>query len=172
MIQFVDQFQAAGIEVVVAPLLQDSYLTAAYSDRKPALSRLASSYLTRLKHLLSLRRFDVVWLEKELFPMLPAIFERVISAARIPYVVDYDDATFHTYDLSKNWVIQRLLGHKVDTVMRRAALVTAGNAYLATRAADAGARSVLVVPSVVDLNHYGNCTPQFDDGPFRIGWIG
>jgi glycosyltransferase involved in cell wall biosynthesis len=55
--------------------------------------------------------------------------------------------------------------------MRDAAIVVAGNDYLAARARAAGAREVVVVPSVVDLDAYP-MTPPIAAAVPVIGWIG
>ena len=69
-------------------------------------------------------------------------------------MVDYDDATFHSYDKNKNKFIRFLLRKKIDTVMRLSDLVIAGNEYLSSRAKFAGAKYIEVIPTVVDLNEY------------------
>jgi len=88
-----------------------------------------------------------------------------------PYIVDYDDAIFHNYDRSGNPLVRTLLGKKIDVVMREADAVVAGNEYLASRAREAGASRVEIVPTVVDLGKYPHVPPS-EDGPFTIGWIG
>jgi glycosyltransferase involved in cell wall biosynthesis len=55
--------------------------------------------------------------------------------------------------------------------MREAALVVAGNQYIATRARKAGAKSVKILPTVVDLDRYP-LVPATNTEPFTIGWIG
>jgi glycosyltransferase involved in cell wall biosynthesis len=112
--------------------------------------------------------FDLLWVEKELFPWIPAWFESLLN---IPYVVDYDDAVFHRYDLHSSKIVRALLGRKIDRVMRHARLVIAGNEYLAERASQAGAPRVECVPSVVDVSRYA-LPESMNKSVFRIGWIG
>jgi glycosyltransferase involved in cell wall biosynthesis len=113
----------------------------------------------------------VIVIEKELLPYTPAILERLLNHIEIPYIVDYDDAIFHNYDLSSNPVIRRLLGEKIDIVMRKADTVVAGNEYLASRARKAGASNIEIIPTVIDLDRYPYVPPD-DEGAFTIGWIG
>jgi glycosyltransferase involved in cell wall biosynthesis len=89
----------------------------------------------------------------------------------VPYVVDYDDAVFHRYDQHQSPVVRRLLGKKIDRVMRDAALVVAGNEYIKTRARLAGAKRVEIIPTVVDLNRYA-VVPPLETDVFTVGWIG
>lgn len=169
-LQYVPHLQAAGLDVTVRPLLDDAYLARRYAGRSSGLPFILHSYLARVGAALRARRYDLVWVEKELMPWVPGFVERGLLAGT-PYVLDYDDAIFHTYDRHPNPVVRQLMGQKIDRVMRGAALVVAGNAYLAERARTAGAERVEIVPSVIDLERYGPVTP-LPDGSFTIGWIG
>jgi hypothetical protein len=55
-------------------------------------------------------RYDLVWLEKEALPWLPAWVE-IARLQGLPYVVDYDDAVVSPYQ--SHW-LSPLLGHKID----------------------------------------------------------
>jgi glycosyltransferase involved in cell wall biosynthesis len=114
----------------------------------------------------------VVWLEKELVPWAPALIERGLLR-KLPYVADYDDAIFHNYDLHRNPILRALFRSKIAKVMCGAAVVVAGNRYIADRARAAGAENVQVVPTVVDEAKYGlrTCYPHGDRG-VTVGWIG
>jgi glycosyltransferase involved in cell wall biosynthesis len=117
------------------------------------------------------QKYDLIWLEKEALPWLPAWLELLLLRGRTPYVVDYDDAVFHRYDQHSASVVRWLLGQKIDRVMQNARLVIAGNDYLANRATQAGAKWVEILPTVVDLDRYPlSKAPQNE--VFTIGWIG
>jgi len=106
-----------------------------------------------------------------LFPWLPGFLEKSLARTDLPYAVDYDDAVFHQYDRHRLGLVRHLLGGKIDRVMAGAALVTAGNDYLAQRARDAGASRIEIVPTVIDLARY----PVRDREPNQelvVGWIG
>jgi len=169
--QYLPHLAAEGIEVTVAPLLPDDYLRDLYGGRPIRWGAILTAYLGRVRSLVAARAFDLVWLEKELLPWLPAWGERWLSAWGIPYVVDYDDAIFHNYDRHASPLVRALLARKIDAVMRRAALVVAGNDYLAERAQRAGARRVACLPTVIDLERYPVATSASND-VFTIGWIG
>jgi glycosyltransferase involved in cell wall biosynthesis len=132
---------------------------------------MVSAYIRRLRRLLSQSKFDLLWIEYELFPWLPAWFEVALARAGVRYVVEYDDAIFHRYDRHRARAVRLLLGSKVDVVMRHATAVVAGNEYLAARARQAGAHRVEIIPSVIDLNRYVTVTKGVDD-TFTVGWIG
>lgn len=171
-----EALRAAGIAAEVSPFLGDGYLRRRYAGGRPGLLRILGCYLRRLAALLRARRYDLVWIEKEALPWLPASCEGLLlKLAGAPVVVDYDDATFHLYDRHANPLVQRLLRGKIGQVMRAAQVVAAGNAYLAAHARAAGARQVIELPTVVDLRRYPAAPrpPQAGwQAPFLIGWIG
>ncbi len=170
-LQYLPWLERAGVEVVSLPLLGDGYVQKLYRAGSGWSASVLSAYWQRFQVLLSARQFDLLWIEKELFPWLPALAEALLSVYRIPYVVDYDDALFHRYDLHPNFWVRTLLAGKIDRVMRHAALVVAGNEYIAARARQAGARRVEILPTSVDLTRYA-VDPSPGEGPFTIGWIG
>lgn len=169
--QYLPYLAGQGIEVTAAPLLDDEYLKNLYGGRSRRAEAIAASYWHRLGLVVHHRRFDLIWIEKELFPWLPGWVEEWLAARGIPYVVDYDDAVFHRYDQHPNPLIRAMLGRKLDKVMRGAALVITGNDYLAERARGAGARRVEYLPTVVDLNRYP-LVPRRKGSGFIVGWIG
>jgi glycosyltransferase involved in cell wall biosynthesis len=168
--QYVSYLESQGTEIEIAPLLNDDYIRNLYAGRRASFLSVLSAYASRIRQLTRSRSFDLLWIEKELFPWLPALAESLLSRLDIPYVVDYDDAVFHRYDMHPNLLIRALLGKNIAAVMRRAAVVVAGNDYLAGYARQAGARRVEVLPSVVDIERY--TVREKESTNFRIGWIG
>lgn len=169
--QYLAWLEAAGIEVTTAPFFDNEYLERLYLGKKPGF-RAAGYYLNRYRQLRRASPPDLIWLEKEALPWLPAGMEQWLLPAGVPIVSDYDDAIFHRYDLHRSLVIRRILGRKIDHVMARSALVLAGNPYLAARAVSTGTPRVEIVPTVVDINAYDAAHLHEEDGMVRIGWIG
>jgi glycosyltransferase involved in cell wall biosynthesis len=168
--QYIPYLEAHGIELQVAPLLNDDYIRNLYAGRRASFPSVLSAYAARVAQLMRSHSFDLLWVEKELFPWLPALAESILSKLNIPYVVDYDDAVFHRYDTHSNLLIRALLGKNIAAVMRRATVVVAGNAYLAEYARQAGVRQIEYLPSVVDIERY--TVAEKENESFRIGWIG
>lgn len=174
--QYLPFLAADGIRVSVAPLLDDAYLRSLYGPagrgRRAWLA--ARNYARRLRTLLSAGRFDLLWVEYEMLPWLPAWAEALLARRGVPYVVDYDDAIFHRYDSHRNIAVRRLLGGKIGSVMRHARLVLAGNRYLGDYALRSGAHRVELLPTVIDLDRYQHVRPQSGPPhhPFTVGWIG
>ncbi|OBA00460.1 glycosyltransferase family 4 protein [Halomonas sp. G11] len=169
-LQYLPYFYSQGLEITIKPLLSDTYLQNLYNGGS-RWREVLKGYTTRIFALLSARRFDVIIIEKELFPFMPAIAERFLRLIGVSYIVDYDDALFHRYDCHSNPWIRRLLGKKIDSVMRQASCVIAGNNYLAERARRVGARRVEIIPTVVDAERYHPKQKSGIKMPI-IGWIG
>jgi glycosyltransferase involved in cell wall biosynthesis len=151
-------------------LLDDTYLQRKYA-RRPVLAAALRGYARRARSLLWRRPPDLWWVEKELWPYAPARLELALLRRR-PYVLDLDDAIFHNYDRHPLRAVRALYARKIDRLMRGAALVTAGNGYLAARARDAGAPWVEVLPTVVDLDRYPQCARGPASEVLTVGWIG
>jgi len=169
--QYLPYLKRCGIKITVSPLLLNDYLKLLYEKKNISILSIFIAYLRRLRVLLYTRKFDLIWIEKELFPWFPVFIEKAL-VPRIPYLIDYDDATFHNYDIHPRHFVSFLLGRKIDEIMANAALVTAGNEYLAGRARQAGAKRVEVLPSVIDLAKYPGIMNKTEEGSYTVGWIG
>lgn len=170
MLLQIPHLQAVGLSPSVHPLFDDAYLMRLYAGEGTATAT-ARAMLRRLGDLRGLRGADLLWIEKEALPWLPFALERRLLPRGVPYALDFDDAVFHRYDMHRLAPVRLVLGRKFDRLMAGAALVTAGNAYLAERARQAGAPRVEIIPTVVDAQAYG-AAPPAGDAPLRIGWIG
>ena len=169
--QYLPYLRGLGHTVEVAPLLSDGYLRRLYTAQTIPALEVIGSYIHRKLLLLQKRKYDLVWIQYEAFPWVPYWMESILLSSSVPVVFDYDDATFHRYDQHPSALVRKLLGGKIDRLMRRSACVIAGNEYLASRAREAGASKVEILPTVVDLEKYPVVPlPHNDD--FAIGWIG
>lgn len=175
-LQFISLLSKYGVYVTVSSLFSDDYVEALYAHRKRK-AIIILAYLRRIWTARTIGRYDVIWIEKELFPYLPAWLERLLSFLNIPYLVDYDDAIFHRYDHHNNALVRLMLGKKIKTVMACSAVVSVGNNYLKAYALAAGAKQIAKIPTVVDLNKYflrkldADLTERASI-PVTIGWIG
>jgi len=185
--QYIPYLRKEGIKITEAPLFDNDYIRDLYNGRKKNLLKVLKAYVRRILNLYHVRDFDLIWIEKEALPWLPAWIEHKLGLAKATYIVDYDDAIFHRYDQHHFKLIRWILGKKIDRIMQYAALVLVGNKYLLERAKKAGvlvgnkyllerakkagAKRVEVLPTVIDLEKYP--TDSFNNNEiFTIGWIG
>lgn len=169
--QYEGYLLAEGLKLSYDPLFHDGYLHRLYSGHT-TFGDAMSAYARRTGQLVRAGHASLIWLEKEALPWIPWEVEHALLPRTVPLVVDYDDAVFHRYDLHRSAYVRRLLGRKLDKLMASAALVTAGNNYLADRAIAAGSRRVEIVPTVVDLTVYTQRPAPLSEVAPTIGWIG
>jgi glycosyltransferase involved in cell wall biosynthesis len=170
--QYLPYLEQNDIKVTVAPFLENGYVRGIYNGGRRYMKYVLKAYLRRLWCFSKRHQFDLLWVEKEFLPWFPGWIERfAASFLGIPYVVDYDDAVFHRYDRHPIASVRRLLGTKIDNIMRKASVVVAGNDYLRSRALKAGAKRVELLPSCIDIERYKAPFSTPARG-FTVGWIG
>jgi glycosyltransferase involved in cell wall biosynthesis len=170
ILQFAPSLAEHGIELRHYPLLDDAYVRSLATGGKWSRTALIGSYFRRLASLVKGLECDLIWVHLELFPYLPAGFEKLAFRSGIPVVYDCDDALFLRYNNNPSRALRALLSGKIEQLMSRAAAVTCGNAFLRDYAA-AFCPNASIFPTVLDTDIY---TPS-DHKPAGtpvIGWIG
>jgi glycosyltransferase involved in cell wall biosynthesis len=167
-LQYIPHLERMGLEITVHPLFSNQSLARLYQDGKRSRAGLLGSLGQRVAALLRASRADVVWLQQEVFPFLPAAFEAVLLGGR-PYVIDFDDAYQLYYQNHTKSIVRSLYDDKVARLMRGARAVVVGNDTLAAYARASGARDVHLVYSAVDTQRIVASPPPRD---FTVGWIG
>ena len=172
--QYAPYFEQAGYRWVFAPLFPDGYVANLYSGRKQSKLAIAAAYIQRFFRVLFLRRYDIIFIQRELFPFVPLFAERMVLWNKRNTVFDYDDAVFHSYDRSNNPVVQLLLKNKIYRLVRHGGLVITGSPYLTQQLQPCNANTVEIPTSIVFANYDRKPVEQFGKkaGCFRIGWIG
>lgn len=170
LLQYLPSFRRAGIEVEYRSLLSNDYVRSLAHGSAVSSMQILRAYAQRMRELMSKTDADLVWIYAELFPWLPASFERMAFRPGRPIIYDWDDAFFVPYDEARRPAVRRLLGGKLRPLLRGASACTCGNGYLADHARQFCDR-VLVVPTVVDTDLY-KPAPTASAAPPTIGWIG
>lgn len=167
--QYIEFLQHYGFEVAVKPLFNHSYTQKLFKQNKKSLRLIIFCYLRRFLHLLFLKKGSVIFIEYELFPFIPFFLEKIFWKKQMYTIVDYDDAVFHNYDQSTNYLIKRLLTNKIPHVIKQASHVITGSQYLYEFAKQYNP-CITEIPTSINLQKYG-CGKQQRER-FTIGWIG
>ena len=169
--QYFDAITQSGIEIEHSPLFDNGYLEKLYSGKKISAVYFLKRYLNRFLKLFLSKQYDLLWIEKELFPWIPFNIEGFLNFFAVRYIVDYDDAIFHTYDNNPRKIVRLLLKNKIPNVMKNAKLVTVCNGYLKQKALESGSENIEIIPTVVDIEKY-NTLYNTENEELIIGWIG
>jgi hypothetical protein len=148
-------FQENGIDMTIKPFFSKSYFTTTNKIKKIfiVLFSYFSRFFLLLNILLFKKKYKLILIEYELFPYFPAIFEYFLKKRAINYIVDYDDAIFHKYDMNQNKIIQTLLKNKIAKVIKNASYVIACNKYLEDYIKEYN-QNIFRLPTVVLLEKY------------------
>lgn len=183
LLQYIPGFRQAGWEIDLHALFDAKDLQRLYTNGQRDWLKLIAAYTRRVQRLLAARRYDVIWIQRELFPYLPGAFEQLIGSAAQRCILDYDDAVFLRYEQHPRWLVRWLLGHKLNPLLSRVALVTACSDDLCHQLAQRGARHTAQVPTVIDPSRYvlpAQALPKpqrlaretAHGSRLRVGWIG
>ena len=90
-LQYIPYLKFHGVSVTASNFFDDAYLREFHLNSKRSIIRVLKSYIKRLFVFLTFFKYDLIWIEKEIFPYFPAFFERFLNFVGKTYVVDYDD---------------------------------------------------------------------------------
>ena len=169
---FIYHYDKAGYVPIVYPLFEDWYLECIWNHNPKwkIIHRIIWAYLKRLVNIIRLPVNSKLYIGSELFPYIPYGLEFILAIKRIKYIIEYDDAVFHYYDLHRLWIVRRILEKKTPTVISRARHVITGSEYL-TNYAKKYNPSVTEIPTCIDEKKYENQVLANKE-IFVIGWIG
>ena len=166
--QLLPWLKKLGVECEVSPAIDDALYHRLYlgsSERTSRAAAFSAAWRQRRRDLDRVNDFDVVFVQKGVFPGVYSGFEKKLAAHK-PLVFDFDDAIWLPR-VGGSRVLQSL--HRetaVQDVLRCARAVIAGNDFLAEYASRFN-KAVTVVPSSISLDDY----PHAPDSSL-VGWIG
>jgi glycosyltransferase involved in cell wall biosynthesis len=175
--QFVEPLGRRGVDLTLSPFLGSDDFKKLYSSGGLAskAAGIAGRVAKRVADVASARKFDLILVQREAMIFGPAVFEWLYSKiGGVPIVLDLDDATYVRYvspTYGRLGSFFKFFG-KTDNLIRRSALVTCGNRFIAEYVGSRGGKAA-VIPTVVDLNEFRpreECVP--DDTVPTVGWIG
>ncbi|MGD9693875.1 MAG: glycosyltransferase family 4 protein [Acidimicrobiia bacterium] len=173
----VQQFQPAlrehGVELTLSSFLDDDAFGRLYEaiplSRKAA--DVAAATMRRIRQLPSMRRYDVLFIQREAMLVGPPLIEWFAHRSGLPIVLDLDDPTYLKYrSPNVRPLVARLkCHHKGDTLIGLASHVIAGSTAVAEYVL-AHDRPATLLPTIVDLEQFRPMTA--DRAVPVLGWVG
>jgi hypothetical protein len=138
--------------------------------RKIALTLFRSAI--RLSRIVSAGRYDVIYMQRELFPFGDPMMERWLKSRGAKLVFDYDDALFIKKPSKHNALATFLRrGEKAVEIFNIVDLVVAGNDYLRDQARKQGAKAV-TLHVAEDADRVPQRQRDRPGSKLIVGWLG
>ncbi len=176
----VPDLEKRGFDFTVHGLLGDDYLRARYGDVAAERLPIIRGYIARLKRSMEQSRYDLVWVEKEIFPWLPWTAENLFyQRSSPPVILDFDDNWPSRYVGNESSLVKAMGARKFARALGAAATVTAASAHLARLLKALFDREIEVVHNGIDVERYALAAMRAEAGRrarltnrLHVGWIG
>lgn len=169
--QYIEFLEKSNFDVDLNYLTSDKSILHKYKYGKYKKIDIFFEYIKRINIMLEIKKYDIVWIEKEALPWIPSFIESIFLKG-VKYIVDYDDAVFHNYDMHRSKLVSFFYKNHFRRIMRNAKMITAGNRYLAEKAESYGAKNIEILPTVIDIDRYSiKSSTSFYNRPVVV-WIG
>jgi glycosyltransferase involved in cell wall biosynthesis len=174
--QYLGELGKKGWSFRVSPFLDDSAWAVLYRKGHflPKVLGVFRGYFRRLIDLVSLFRYDVVFIHREASPFGPPWMEWLITKVFRKYTVfDFDDAIWIPNASETNYYTTRLLKSfsKTASIVRWSTVISCGNRYLADYASKYNSNAI-VNPTTIDTEGWHNAVAAPESTRFVIGWTG
>jgi len=171
VVQYLDVLEENMYDIRVEPLFPNEYLENIFSKKKSSIIKILYWYLKRFYFVTTSSKYDLIWIQYELFPQLPSIFESLILSFNENFILDFDDAIFHKYDLWGNSVTKFFLGTKLELLCSKAKVIVCGNDYIRDWAKQF-CQCTELIPTVINFDKYNSYKKEKLNESLVIGWIG
>jgi glycosyltransferase involved in cell wall biosynthesis len=174
--QFLPYLERDGLDCTVRPFATKKLYQAIQADRlAPKLFLTPYCFLRRMLDLAAAHRYDVIVVQRGIFPFLWPGLERMFCRQHEKVIFDFDDAIHighkNTAAAKYPWSYRLKYGPAVNQTLRHYAHIIVGNRTLAEHALQFNSQ-VSIIPTVVDLDRYAYRPPHASTKMLTIGWVG
>jgi glycosyltransferase involved in cell wall biosynthesis len=150
--QYLPYLKQHGFDATVLSALPSAWFKKYYTDATLSgkLAFFGRMFFRRINHLLKLKEYDAMFLQREVIPYFPPFFEKVIRKKAKRLIFDFDDAIYHSRTRGRLGEYNK---KKIGTIISWCDYVIAGNEHLASFAR-AYHSEVHVIPSGIDTEKY------------------
>ena len=131
------------------------------------------SFVRRFYQMITLWKYDFIFIHREASHIGPPIFEFIISKIwRKKYIYDFDDAIWLPNFSESNAKFHKLKNYKkVNKCMKWAHKISAGNNFLSTYASKYNS-NITLIPTTIDMGYHKRLKSVESNSKIVIGWTG
>lgn len=173
--QYLPHLEKLGVKADVQSFMDASMyrLSLAPGRTGAKIAATLKATLSRLWVLRHWRRYEALYLQRELLPFGGPVVERWLKRRGVVLLFDYDDALFIKKPSRYNRLATALRsGDKTRALFRLVDCVVAGNNWLRDAAAVAGAQRAVTLEVAEDTRRIPMHAPHTNEKPVTIGWLG
>tara|TARA_R110002049_G_scaffold40192_13_gene122720 strand:+ start:2984 stop:4108 length:1125 start_codon:yes stop_codon:yes gene_type:complete len=172
--QYVPHLEALGVRCDQQSFM-DTQMYRRYFSHGGALQKawlMCKAIVKRMKVLLRFRDYDIIYMQRELFPLAPPLAERYMRKRGAVLFFDYDDALFINKPSRFTPIATYLRSpDKTLALFGMVDCVVAGNDWLRDKALRHGAHAV-TLEVAEDTDRISMHAKHSNDRPVTIGWLG
>jgi len=170
-----ENFQEKNIDYTVFSFLTEKDFEQLYKPKRyfSKVFSILKGFFKRFLMLFSLKKFEFVFIHREVSPIGPPIFEWIIAKVlKKKIIYDFDDAIWLPNTSEANKIVAKIKWHsKVKNICTWSYKISCGNDYLAAFASSFN-KNVFVVPTTVDTEKIHNQTKDQKTKEIIVGWTG
>lgn len=172
--QYIDYLRENGFDSDYSYLIsaEDDKVLYGAGNYLGKLKIFAKSTAKRLGNVLSLGKYDIVFIQREAFILGTTVFEKLFARSKAKVVFDFDDSIWMQNVSEGNKGLSFLKNaDKTKDIIAASDLIFAGNEYLANYARPFNP-NVVVVPTTIDTDEYRREVIAPHPGRVCVGWSG
>ncbi len=173
--QYLKHLEALGVQAEVQSFMDTSmyHLSLAPGHTGAKIWATVRATVRRLWALRKWRRYDALYLQRELLPFGPPLIEGALKKRGAVLFFDYDDALFIKKASRYNRLATALRsGDKTRDLFQLVDCVVAGNNWLRDAAIAEGAKRAVTLEVAEDTTRIPMHATHSNDTPVTIGWLG
>ncbi len=173
--QYLGHLRKSGMRCCFRPFMSSAFYKIVYQPGHFWLKtyHFLVSAIRRLLDLTCIKRYDLVFVQREAFPFGPPVFEWIVTKIlKKPLIYDFDDAIFLKMKSKYNNIVRFFNNPQKDSkIIQMSTHVMVGNKYLQEYALEFN-QNVSVIPTSVDTEKFKIEEKKTDKGNVVLGWIG
>jgi len=129
-------------------------------------------FFRRVNDVIRAGKYDLVYIQREMFFMGPPIFEYLLKIQKVKVVFDFDDSIWLPNVSEANKNLNWLKSYsKTSKIITYADMIFAGNKYLFDYASQFN-KNVKIIPTTIDTEEYVRIKSDSKTESVCIGWSG